>query len=166
MKSSTTIILAIAVCITATSCRSHYAASSEQAYQESINAVKTVMGNDGYTLASQSISNGYHDKETYSFSNAAGETVQFSYEVHRGEHNGNVFIDEVNVTGCSTSYAQNYSRYCGSDGIPNKVMNESLQKDVRGSKFSAGKTVGAVIGGSFALGLLIGLLEAAAMGLL
>ena len=166
MKRVSLILLAIISCFFATSCRSHYAASSERAYQESINAVKTVMTNDGYTLASQSVDNGYHDKETYSFSNESGETVQFTYEVHRGEHNGDIFIDEVNLTGCKTSNAQNYYHYCGSDGVPNTVMKSTLKKDVTGSKFSAGKTVGAVLGGSFALGLLLGLLEAAAMGLL
>ena len=166
MKRTTILILTIVACFVTTSCRSYYDASSERAYQESLNSVKTVMVSDGYTLTSQSVDNGYHDKETYSFSNTAGETVQFTYEVHRGEHNGDVFIDEVNLAGCKTSNAKNYYHYCGTDGVLNTVMKDTLKKDVRGSKFSAGKTVGAVIGGSFALGLLIGLLEAAAMGLL
>lgn len=160
------VLVLIAVTCSVTSCRSYYAASSERAYQESLNAVKTVMVSDGYTLEGQSVTNGYHDKETYSFANKEGESVQFTYEIHRGEHDGEVFIDEVNVAGCSTSNAQNYKKYCGDDGVASKVMQNTLKKDVTGSKFSPGKTVGAVIGGSFALGLLLGLLEAAAMGLL
>jgi hypothetical protein len=46
------------------------------------------------------------------------------------------------------------------------MIKQTLKKDVEGSEFSAGKTVGAVIGGSLAVGILLGLLEAAAMGLL
>jgi len=166
MKRLPILILTIAACFITTGCRSYFAASSEGAYQESINAMKAEMANDGYTLTGQSVTNGYHDKETYSFSNNEGETIQFTYEVHRGEHNGTVFIDEVNTAGCSTSNAQSYNKYCGNDGVQSKTINNNLKKDTRGSKFSAGKTVGAVLGGSFVLGVLIGLLEVAAMGLL
>ncbi len=166
MKRIMIILLAATMCVALTGCRSHYAASSEAAYQESVNSIKTVMLNDGYKVTSLGVSNGYHDKENYTFCNDSGETVQFTIEVHRGEHGGDVFIDEVNVVGCSTSNAQNYYRYCGSDGVPTKVIKQTLKKDVKGSKFSAGKTVGAVIGGSLAVGILLGLLEAAAMGLL
>ena len=83
-KHITIIVLAATACVALTGCRSHYAASSEAAYQECINAMKAEMANDGYNLASQGVTNGYHDKETYSFSNDAGETVQFTYDVHRG----------------------------------------------------------------------------------
>lgn len=166
MKSITIILIAATACVALTSCRSHYAASSESAFQESINAVKTAMANDGYTLASQGVTNGYHDKETYSFSNEAGETVNFTYDVHRGEHNGKVFIDEVNPAGCSTSNAQTYNKYCGNDGVQGKAINDNLKKDVKGSKFSPGKTVLASLGGAFVVGILLGLLEAASMGLL
>ena len=166
MKSIIIILIAATACVALTSCRSHYAASSEAAYQESINAMKAEMANDGYTLASQGVTNGYHDKETYSFSNDAGETVQFTYDVHRGEHNGKVFIDEVNPAGCSTSNAQTYIKYCGNDGVQGKVATDNLKKDVKGSKFSVGKTILASLGGAFVVGILLGLLEAAAMGLL
>ena len=166
MKSITIILIAATACVALTSCRSHYAASSESAFQESINAVKTAMANDGYTLASQGVTNGYHDKETHSFSNEVGETVNFTYDVHRGEHNGKVFIDEVNPAGCSTSNAQTYNKYCGNDGVQGKAINDNLKKDVKGSKFSPGKTVLASLGGAFVVGILLGLLEAASMGLL
>lgn len=166
MKRIMIMVLVAMACVALTGCRSHYAASSESAYQERINAMKAEMANDGYTLASQGVTNGYHDKETYSFSNDAGETVQFSYDVHRGEHNGNIFIDEVNPAGCSTSNAQTYNKYCGNDGVQGTVTTNNLKKDVKGSKFSVGKTILASLGGAFVVGILLGLLEAAAMGLL
>ena len=128
-----------------------------------MNSIKTTLAYEGYTLDGQSREGGYHDKETYSFANADGEKVQFTLEVHRGENDGEVFIDEVIVQGCSTTNAKDYERYCGENGVPAYAMKRYLKKDVTGSKFSPGKTVGAVIFGSFALGVLIGLLEVAAM---
>ena len=122
--------------------------------------IKANMEMDGYIQEGQSYQGGYHDKETYSFSNQEGEKVQFTLEVHRGENNGNVYIDEVNVTGCSTTDMKKYEKYCGEKGMPAYIMKYYLKKDMKGSKFSPGKTVWAVIGGSFALGVLLGLLQA------
>ena len=159
MKKVAIIILASIACLSNISCRSYYAASSEKAYQESLNLLKGSMASDGYALAGQSSTNGYHDKETYQFINTNGETVQFTYEVHRGENDGVVFIDEVNPAGCNTSNPEEFDRYCGDNGAHKTVMKKTLQKDTKGSRISPGKTVGAVLGGSFAFGALIVLLE-------
>jgi hypothetical protein len=159
MKKVAIIILASIACFSIISCRSYYAASSENAYQESLNLLKGAMASDGYAIAGQSSTNGYHDKETYQFSNNDGETVQFTYEVHRGENDGVVFIDEVNPAGCSTSNPEEFDRYCGDNGVHKTVMKKTLQKDTQGSRISPGKTVGAVIGGSVAFGVLVVLLE-------
>lgn len=161
MKQTATTLLLLASCMIATSCRSYYPASSENAYKETTNSIKTAMLTDGYSLTEQSTEHGYHDKEKYVYSNADGDKVQFTLEVHRGENGGNVFIDEVNVVGCSTSNPKNYYRYCGSDGVPKEVIKKTLKKDTTGSKISPGKTVGAVLGGSSAFVALILLLEIA-----
>ena len=161
MKKITTTLLVLASCIIITSCKSYYPASSESAYKETTKSIRTVMLAEGYTLTGQSTENGYHDKERYVYSNANGDQVQFTLEIHRGENGGNVFIDEVNVVGCSTSNPGNYYHYCGSDGIPQQVIKNTLKKDTTGSKISPGKTVGAVIGGSSAFVALIILLEVA-----
>ena len=161
MKRIIIAIIAIAACISITGCKSYYPASSEKAYTETTKSIRTVMTSDGYTLANQSTENGYHDKERYTYSNAKGEQVQFTLEVHRGENDGVVFIDEVNVVGCSTSNPQNYYHYCGSDGVLRQVIKNTLKKDVTGSKFSPGKTVGAAIGGTSAFVAFVILLEIA-----
>lgn len=141
-------------------CRSSFPASSERAYQECLGQVKTVMVSDGYTLEGQGRQGGYHDKETYSFGNPEGDKVQFTIEVHRGDNDGITYIDEVNVTGCSTSNVKEYEHYCGEDGVPAHIMKYYLKKDTRGSKFSVGKTIWTVIGGSFLFGVLLGVLQA------
>ena len=122
--------------------------------------IKIDMQSDGYTQEGQGRQGGYHDKEIYSFANQAGEKVQFTLEVHRGENDGMVYIDEVNVTGCSTSNIQNYEHYCGENGMPTYIMKTYLKKDKKASKFSVGNTVWTIIGGSFAIGVLLGLLQA------
>lgn len=122
------------------------------------------MSYDGYKLASKSVEGGYYDKETYVFHSDDGKEVQLTYDVHRGEHKGDVFIDAVNLIGCSTSDIQDYDKYCGTESVPDNVLQHNLVKDTEGSKFSPGKTVAAVLIGSFVFGILLGMLQVAAAG--
>lgn len=147
-------------CLILSGCRSSFPASLERDYQECLEQVKTVMVSDGYTLEGQSRRGGYHDKETYSFANPQGEKVQFTLEVHRSDNGGYTYIDEVNVSECSTSNVKEYEHYCGEDGVPNHIMKYYLKKNTLGSKFSVGKTIWTVIGGSFLFGVLLGVLQA------
>ena len=131
---------------------------SEDSYQKTVDVVKQKLLDDGFTLNGKGISGGYHDTETYKFSNSDGGEVEFKLMVHRGDNNGQVFIDEVEVVGCS---AINYSdtRFCEKDsGTLEKLISENQNNDIKGKKFSVGKTVGAIVGGSVGLGVLGGII--------
>ena len=141
------------------SCRSYYPASSENAYQECVDQIQAIMDKDDYHLVGKSIQKGYHDRETYQFRNMENDTAQFIIELHRGECNGDIFVDEVSLQGCSTSKANQFERYCGDDGVPTRAIKR-MKQDTTGSTFSPGKTVGAVLGGSFGVGVLLGILLA------
>ncbi|MBQ3580139.1 MAG: hypothetical protein II975_03995 [Bacteroidales bacterium] len=140
------------------SCFSYVPAMSESSYQHTVDVVKQKLLDDGFNLTGNGISGGYHDTETYKFSNSDGGEVEFKLMVHRGDNNGQVFIDEVEVVGCNTV---NYSdpKFCEQEsGTLEKLISENINNDIKGRKFSVGKTVGAIVGGSVGLGVLFGVI--------
>jgi hypothetical protein len=142
-------------------CFTTYPAMSETSYQNCINEVNNKLDQEGFLLKDKSSTEGgYHDIYRYKWENIEGECVNYTIEVHRGDNNGAVFIDEVFVSECNCSVSKNHTDdKC--DTIKNNIENNQ-ENDIEGRKFSPGDTVAAVILGSLGFGVLFGLLLVAA----
>lgn len=146
-----------------TCCQSSYDAMSENSYTACVQSVNDEMIRNGFTLVQRGSENGYHDKETYRWEKQ-GEIVEYTIEAHRSDNHytGIPFVDDVSVVGCRTSNAANHDRYCSKSGIVPTTVENNQQLDVKGTRFSPGKTVVAVIFSSLGLGVLYGILIGAA----
>ena len=130
-------------------CFSTYPAMSESAYQTCIKAVNDSVGKEGYVLKEKANNEGgYHDKYRYKWESQNGEWVEYTVEVHRGDNNGTVFVDEVSIIECNCSVSNNGS----SDkcDVVKKTLNNNQILDSEGRKFDPGKTVLGVIFGTIA----------------
>ena len=138
------VLFSLGVC----GCYSYYPAMSTQQYDKAINELNKNLGVEGFTLTMRSTTNGYYDMEHFQYQNKDGETLDYTLNVHRGDNDGVIFIDTIELNGCSYSNPNNFDRYCGQSGIINYSLNANKTNDTQGKKFSPGKTVGAIIGGT------------------
>jgi len=164
MKKTTLILSAALVALMASSCYSTKNVVTQTTYQQAVEKLKSDMATRGYALSGQNsekknelqvtgvsyskytgygtqMDNNYFQYDTYSFTNESGDNMNFSvkYEEEMAPE-GFVYLENIQVLGCSTSKPSDYNDLCAGDIAPAKTIG-NLPKDASASYFDYGKTL-------------------------
>lgn len=155
MKKTIFLTLGALVCLTLDSCRVHFPAQSEEAYQECVSTIKTELNKEGYNLVKFQAQSGTIDNETYSFSNSNNDIVEFTLAVERDSDPYTKFIKNVEMRGCTTSKSSDFDHLCSKTGVVATTLNNNQKKDIEGTRADAGATIVGFIAADLIVGFLI-----------
>lgn len=161
------LMIAVSASLLAASCYTTHGVFSESAYENAKAQVQANMEKNGYNLSGQQheernevvvtgqsysqysgygtkMDNNYHQYETLQFANKAGETAEYSvkYQAVLDDHN-NYALQEVQVLGCRTSKAADYSSICTGSASPQNVIGK-MAPDLQRSVLNVPATTAAV----------------------
>lgn len=153
MKKIFTLITLVALCLTFSGCRVSFPAQSEEAYQQSVTAIKKELNKSGYNLVKVQSLTGNPDYDNYTFTNSNNDIVEFTLAVDRDSDQKTKFIKSVDFRGCSVSKQSEYDSICGYNGVIATTLREETRNDIKGTKASVGATIFGIIVADFLLGL-------------
>lgn len=98
----------------------HLSGESHDQKNEIVVTGQSYSNNSGYGTK---MDNDYHQYDTYLFTNDNGETIEYSVK-YKGltTKKGEPALIDVDVLGCKTSKASDYSKLCSGDKSPKKVI--------------------------------------------
>ena len=163
------IIVLAAFSLLATSCMHTLYVPTEATFKNANDQIAANLNKDGYRLTNQSsveknelvVSDqtyNYVNYDSYSFSNANGETISYSTKYgYKRSINGQVYLKEMNVTECKVSNPDDYQQYCGNTGSIKREL-ESSRRDVRDLNIVTTTllTCGVILGVSILIALVSG----------
>lgn len=175
------IIVLAAFSLLATSCMHTLYVPTEATFKNANDQIAANLNKDGYRLTNQSsveknelvvsdqtynsktgysnkIDNNYVNYDSYSFTNANGETISYSTKYgYKRSINGQVYLKEMNVTECKVSNPDDYQQYCGNTGSIKREL-ESSRRDVRDLNIVTTTllTCGVILGVSILIALVSG----------
>jgi hypothetical protein len=83
--------------------------------------------------------------DNYVFVDSTGSTLSFNVAYELKESSDNyLYVENVNVVGCTTSKPDNYEKLCGDESIIRKL--NSIEKNDKVSVDDDGKTIGLILG--------------------
>lgn len=161
------LLVAVAAMFLTTSCYTTHGVYSQSAYDNAKARVQANMERNGYRLSGQQheeknevvvtgqsysqytgygtkMDNNYLQYETIQFANEAGETAEYSVKYQAVmDDNNNYALQDVQVLGCRTSKAADYSSICNGSASPQNVIGK-MSPDSQRSVLDVATTTAAV----------------------
>lgn len=145
MKKNIILVIGAFFCLSLSSCRVSFPAQSEEAYQQSVSAIKTELNKEGYNLVKFQAQGGTTDNETYTFSNNNNEFVEFTLAVDRDSDQKTKFIKSVEMRGCTTSNPSDFDHLCSQNGVVATTLKNNQRNDIKGSRADTFATISGIV---------------------
>ena len=135
-----------------TSCMDVYHVTKKSTFDRAINSVQFEMNNQGFNSIGSSsntrnetvvtgvsysrysgygsaMANNFITQDTYRFSDSIGNTMSYSVSYSlKQTPKGDLYVDNVEVSGCESSNPKYYNKLCGNESLINRINN--LPKDM------------------------------------
>lgn len=126
---------------------------SQQGHTENNNVVVSGVSYNQYTGYGTAMANQLNCQDSYTFTNAAGDNIEFTltYQPQDDIH-GNAFFESIYVSNCKTSNNKVFQNVCGNEGA---IVNKINTKNTEVSVYDKGKTIATTCGISIGASIIL-----------
>lgn len=167
------LLMIIAIAATITSCTSPKAITTINAFNQSVNQVKSELEAKGYTAIGETkeskneiyvsgtsyskysgygteMKNNVWDYSTYQFQDTTGNRIEMQLKYKSGtDYNKGAYVCNVSLLGCSCTKNADYNKVCGANGVADILRNMPNDEEIQ--EFDVLKTT--LLGSGIALAI-------------